>query len=182
MTLVVRCREGDEGRFRQEAKPPIVLNEGGHDRRERRGADAACESKVAAAGRVGRSRAFANETRCEEDLRTTIPSRGSGRTESDSSHVPGNSNPNASYLHRQNERTLNDAVRFALGASCENRHRAYSHPRNESTETSSRQRTPHLAARETKEDAEVRLSTSVKRPVDFAVESSRCSSVLAVVW
>ncbi len=124
-----RCAENDE-QFRGEAKPSIVLNEGGYERRERRCANAESESRRVAARRVGRSRALANETRGEEDLRTTIPSRGFARTESDSSHVPGNSNPNAIYLYRQNEWALNDAVRFARGASRENRHGAYSHPRH----------------------------------------------------
>ena len=127
MTIAARRRAEDDEQFRREAKPSIVLNEGGHDRRERQRADAESESKVVAARRVGRGRALANGTRGEEDLRTTIPSLGFARTESDSSHVPGNSNPNAIYLHRHNERALNDAVRFARGASRENRHGAYSH-------------------------------------------------------
>jgi hypothetical protein len=75
MTIGARRGADDDEQFRREAKPSIVLNEGGHDRRERRRADAKCESKVAAARRVGRSRALANETRGEEDPRTTIPSR-----------------------------------------------------------------------------------------------------------
>ena len=98
MTIAAKRRAEDDEQFRREAKPSIVLNEGGHDRRERRRADAASESKVVAARRVGRGRALANGTRDEEDLRTTIPSLGFARTESDSSHVPGNSNPNAIYL------------------------------------------------------------------------------------
>ena len=98
MTIAAKCRAEDDEQSRREAKPSIVLNEGGQDRRERQRADAESESKVVAARRVGRSRALANGTRGEEELRTTIPSLGFARTESDSSHVPGNSNPNAIYL------------------------------------------------------------------------------------
>ena len=104
MTIVARRRADDDEQFRREAEPSIVLNEGGQDRRERQRADAGSESKVVAARRVGRGRALANGTRGEEDLRTTIPSLGFARTESDSSHVPGNSNPNAICSHGQNER------------------------------------------------------------------------------
>ena len=126
--IAARRRAEDDEQFHRGAEPSIVLNEGGYGWRERQRADAWSESKVVAATSAVRG-TVANGTRGEEDLRTTIPSRGFARTESDSSHVPGNSNPNAIYLDRQNERALNDAVRFARGASRENRHRAYSHPR-----------------------------------------------------
>ena len=69
VTITARCRAEDDEQFRREAKPSIVLNEGGHDRQERRLADAGSESRLVAARRVGRGRALANGTRGEEDLR-----------------------------------------------------------------------------------------------------------------
>ena len=44
MMIAARRREEDDEQFRREAKPSIVLNEGGHDRRERQRADAESES------------------------------------------------------------------------------------------------------------------------------------------
>jgi hypothetical protein len=74
MTIAARCGAEDDEQFRRKAQRSIVLNEGRHEKRERRRADAESESRVGAARRVGRGRALANGTRGEENPRSPLGS------------------------------------------------------------------------------------------------------------
>ena len=100
MTIAARCRAEDDEQFRRKAQPSIVLNEGGHDRRERRRADAESESRVGAARRVGRGRALANGTRGEEN-REALSRLSASRDRIGFESRTWNGNSHAIDLHRK---------------------------------------------------------------------------------
>jgi hypothetical protein len=101
MTIAARRGAEDDEQFRRKAQPSIVLNEGRHERRERRRADAKSESRVGAARRVGSGRALAKGTRGKENLGSPLGSVGLARSGSASSHAPGSGNSHASHVHRK---------------------------------------------------------------------------------
>jgi hypothetical protein len=101
MTIRRQCGAEDDEQFRRKAQRSIVLNEGRHEGRERRRADAESGSRVGAARRVGCGRAVANRTRGKENLGSPLGSIGLARSGSASSHAPGSGNSHAIHLHRK---------------------------------------------------------------------------------